>query len=598
VAEPAPASIEEVAPESVSAPEIPPVAAQEALPATIAAEPVAEALPAQPGPTEPPAPVVEPVPTLTGTIGATVSARTPTGAVIQLRNRWINQSQIIGSHLPGFRENPAYPQELQPRDRSRPGLQDQVNNIANHLNPDEVADNPLVEHGGPVVDGRGIVEVGKGRDYAIKIARPDIRAAYHKYFVDNAARLGLDSTEVVADPLGEFVRERLTPVEDRVRFAEEMDSSRTARMGPLDQAKVDARRLPDALLAELKEGAEGKTAGEILNGQKEWLAQALQEVVPRSEWDSVIDQSGKIAPAAVQRIRNAIFQKAYDPQGPLTSLLVETTDSGIKNILTGLLNSASMVARADTRVRMGEVEGNLIGRDLATAAEKFATLRADPNVVLKKANAPANQPGYTSYTDYYQAQQEMFGGLTPRQVELMRGIEERAGSAPKIKAFVSLIAEPILRAPHKDQGILFMKVPDEILYQGGNRVLAEKARQHLGRSAGPEDTLFIMQDGTELGGRSGDAIHGVSANEIVNGVSRSDDIALRTLLMGGKFIRANGPSNYEFIDDPTLDQIKVMVRNSRSVDPQRTLILEAQDPRPDHLIEVFRISLKEWQSFT
>jgi hypothetical protein len=567
--------------EAKNAPEIPPAAAQEAIPGTIAGEPVVEAIPAQPGPAEPPAPVAEPVPTLTGAIGATASARMPNGLPVEFRYRWVNENDLVSSHDSTGRENPAYPQEIQPRGRDRAGLITQVTEISNKLNPDEVADNPLLEHGAPVVGPDRSVESGNGRFNGIKRATPERRQAYLQFFTDNAARFGLNPAEVAAEPRGILVRERISPVEDRVRYAEDLNGQRTARMGPLDQAKVDARRLPDAILAEMKEGGEGKTVDEVLLSQKPWLVEALREIVPRTEWDSVIDQSGNIAPAGVQRVKTAIFQKAYDPQGPLTSLLVETTDANIKNILNGLLNSAPMVARADTRVRMGEVDLSPIGRDLATAAEKFATLRADPNVVLKKAGAPADQPGYTTYTDYYEAQQEMFGGLTPRQIELMRGIEERAGSAKKVREYVSLIAEPILRAPHKDQVLLFMRPSPADVHAGYDYALQERAMAHLGVTTDPFDMAFITRDGFGLSQTKKvlPAEHGVFANEILNGVGRHSDVALSQLMQQTGMIRQAHPHEYSSETLPTSDQVRVMVRNTRSVDPNHDMILDANDPR-------------------
>lgn len=578
--EPSVEVVQPVEPEVPATPEIPPVAAQEAVSAPITTEPAAEVL-VQPGPTEPPAPPSEPTPVpLLGPVGVTAEARMPSGVPIEFQYRWVDENSLIASHDANFRENPVYPQEIQPRDRDRVGLRDQVNRIRTLLNPDEVAENPLLEHGAPVVGPDRAVESGNGRVLGIRRSTPERRQAYLQYIVNNATKFGLNPDEVAANPKGILVRERITPVPDRVRYAEDLNAARTARLGALDQTKVDARRLSDAILAEFKEGGEKQSADQILLGQKPWLAGALREIVPRAEWDTVIDQAGNIAPAGLQRIKAAIFQKAYDPQGPLTSLLVETTDPGIKNILTGLLNAAPAVTRAEGRIRQGEVDAQPIGQDLATAAEMFASLRNDPDIVLKKASAPAEQPGYATYSDYSEAQPDMFGGLTPRQTAFMREIEARAGSAKQIREFVQGLVEPILRAPHKDQGILFMRPLRSHLYEGFDETLADRAMAQLGTTDDPYDALFITRDGMQLAGASGHVPHERHATGILRkDTEQSSQRDLSDLMLRTGFIRVAGPHDYSFETLPTPDQIRTIVRNARRIDPQMGLILEANDPR-------------------
>ena len=50
--------------------------------------------------------------------------------------------------------NPAYPAELQPRDRSRTASQLQIQEMSRRLNPRLLADSPTAQNGAPIIRGR------------------------------------------------------------------------------------------------------------------------------------------------------------------------------------------------------------------------------------------------------------------------------------------------------------------------------------------------------------------------------------------------------------------------------------------------------------
>lgn len=84
--------------------------------------------------------------------------------------------------------NPAYPAELQPRDRSRTASQLQIQEMSRRLNPRLLADSPTAQNGAPIIRGDGAVIGGNARSQAIIAAYNSGRAAEYEQFVRERGR--------------------------------------------------------------------------------------------------------------------------------------------------------------------------------------------------------------------------------------------------------------------------------------------------------------------------------------------------------------------------------------------------------------------------
>ncbi|MCH8830067.1 MAG: hypothetical protein IID45_10875, partial [Planctomycetes bacterium] len=95
----------------------------------------------------------------------------------------IDAGSLVASNDPeSFAINPAYPKELQPRDRSRAANRVQVQNMAANLSPDAlITDFRSLDRGAPIVGDDNVVESGNGRTMAMLRAAEDHPERYADY---------------------------------------------------------------------------------------------------------------------------------------------------------------------------------------------------------------------------------------------------------------------------------------------------------------------------------------------------------------------------------------------------------------------------------
>jgi predicted ABC-type ATPase len=95
-------------------------------------------------------------------------AHTTSGTRLQVRYRVVDAGDLVASHNLDLSENPAFPRDLQPRERGRAAGGEQVQKIAAELNPELLAHSPLASEGAPIVGPDLVVESGNGRISAIE----------------------------------------------------------------------------------------------------------------------------------------------------------------------------------------------------------------------------------------------------------------------------------------------------------------------------------------------------------------------------------------------------------------------------------------------
>ncbi|WP_249661707.1 hypothetical protein, partial [Lysinibacillus fusiformis] len=95
-------------------------------------------------------------------------AYTEAGTEIRFRYEVIDANTLIATHDTALRNNPDYPAELQPRDRSRQASKQQVTTMAQRLNPKLVVESAKASDGAPIVSEDYTVESGNGRAIAMQ----------------------------------------------------------------------------------------------------------------------------------------------------------------------------------------------------------------------------------------------------------------------------------------------------------------------------------------------------------------------------------------------------------------------------------------------
>lgn len=150
----------------------------------------------------------------------------------------VDAPDLIVSNLGDGSINPAYPQELQPRDRTSLSSKMQVLNIANDIRPEQLADHAFSGKGSPIIGPDNVVESGNGRALGILRAYGSGNADnYRQYIIDNAEKYGLDAAEVDQMRQPVLVRVRLDDI-DRVKFA--IDSNKDVKSAVPDKAMMEA----------------------------------------------------------------------------------------------------------------------------------------------------------------------------------------------------------------------------------------------------------------------------------------------------------------------------------------------------------------------
>jgi len=365
-------------------------------------------------------------------------------------------SDLVTSNTDTGEANSAYPAELQPRDRTRAASQDQVAGMVRNLNPARLGESADAQNGAPIVGPDNVVESGNARTMAIRQAmasNPESAARYTQYVRDNAARFGLNPDDVTDNSV--LVRVRDTDL-DRVAFARAANESTTATYSPSENARSDAERLTPRMMEQFAPS----DAGRLDNTENHAFALAfLNEIIPESERGAYMQDDGSISQQGYDRIRNAVFQRAYGSTA-LTQVLTEDTDGGSRNVMNALLKAAPRMMALQDAVSQGEVYDTGLPQKIAEAAQRYMELK----------NAGMN-------VETYLGQTVMPGFQTEDEAtkSFMRLFEEYRRSGKKLAEALSSIAD-VVEEVGDPRAISFLgdvEVPSlpELIRQGVERML-------------------------------------------------------------------------------------------------------------------------------
>lgn len=306
------------------------------------------------------------------------------GNSIGVRYELAEASDLITSHNDDLSTNPAFPPELQPRDRSRALSQDQITGIAANLQPERLGFSPQAESGAPIVGPDGFVESGNGRVLALRRAFNEGGVSSENY--RNFLRSQNFDIEGMQNPV--LIARRVTDLEDaaRVGFVTAANRSTAMKLGAAEQALSDARLLDGPLLDTL-EGSDIKAAG------NQPFARGFMSKLPRSEQGSLVDKDGFLSQDGERRITAALMGRAYG-EPVLLGRALEDTDNNVKSIAGALADSSAPWAKMRDAVARGEIPAGMdITDDLLNAVRLVMKARDEGRTVKDLVN-----------------QAEMFGG--------------------------------------------------------------------------------------------------------------------------------------------------------------------------------------------
>lgn len=300
--------------------------------------------------------------------------------------------------------------ENQFRDRDRASSQAQINNIARNLDPRKLAASPTMDIGAPLLalDGKTII-AGNGRSMAIQQAYQEGGAdGYRQFLQDNSAHFGIDPAQLNEMENPVLVRRLTSPV-DIAQVAINSNEQGGMRMSDLEQAKVDARRLPSM------DNFVANDDGDINSVDNQYFISQFVKNQPENVRNELLDSRGNLSQTGVQRMRNAMLYEAYGDSQTL-SRLIENTDQGAKNVLNALTSIAPKVAQIQQGINSGKLSSDVnISEDVIQAVEKYNQLNAQG---FKIAD--------------YLAQNDFVGDLSPEAREILTIFDENRRSGKRI----------------------------------------------------------------------------------------------------------------------------------------------------------------------
>lgn len=364
--------------------------------------------------------------------GSEAAAVTERGSQIQTKFVAVEADSLITSHDNALKPNPKFPADLQPRDRSRAASETQITKIENGINPELLAGSPKAADGAPIIGTDKVVESGNARTIALRRAYDSGKAEiYRDWLIDNADRFGLDPAQVgkLKNPV--LARVGVSKY-DRAEFARQANESAVAHMSVTETAKSDAARIHD--LAGLSTNDDGTINVASSNA---FIRSFMESAVSPSEHGAMITADGKLSQQGLQRIRNAVFAKAYgDPE--IVAMMAESTDANVKNILSGLLRAAPAVAKLRDLIEAGARYPMDISTDLIQAVRLFSQLRSDGMTVKQML-----------------AQHGLFdSGPSPEVKNILVGLEENAKAPKRIAEMIGRYVDAVDRlGDPRQQGI-------------------------------------------------------------------------------------------------------------------------------------------------
>lgn len=361
--------------------------------------------------------------------------KTAKGTQLDTNLAVIEAGDLIASHDHLGKANELYPQELQPRDRSRQSSQQQIHNIAKELDPDSLGRSNRADSGAPIIGPDLVVESGNGRTIAIKLAYAQHKADdYRDWIVENADYFGVNPKTVAKMKEPVLVRVRKTEV-NRAQFAVEANQDDKLSYSATERAKSDAKRITGPLLDLFNPDDQGNF---ISAGNMKFI-QGFLTNLGEHEAAQYLTTDGKPTQALVTRIKCAVFSKAYNDDR-LLEMVADQTKPDLQNLLNALMIAAPKFIEA--QAVNGAVKGHIedVSSGIIDGIEKSIDQRI-VDAILDAANviekAKFNNQAVGDYVD----QLGLFGDLPEGVAELAVFIATNSRSAKKLSMAFKAMAE-------------------------------------------------------------------------------------------------------------------------------------------------------------
>lgn len=285
------------------------------------------------------------------------TVRTDDGKELKVSYRIVPAETLIASNTADFGKNENYPEKLQPRDRDRVSMKEQVDDMARNLRPEDLAESRSVNQGAPLVNQDNVVENGNGRTMAITRAYTtdgdaykESSQKYKQYLVEHAEEYGYTREEVEAMQNPVLIRQRDVS-SDSLQDSIIHSTEGGMKMSASQQAKVDAEKISLKTLSLYDYDGSGDLTK---RSNDDFVVSALNEIVDKSERDVVFNKDGTPSKAGIERVKSALAAYAYGDNA-LLERISESTDTEDQNIVKAFSAAAPQVAAIKAKLNKGNV---------------------------------------------------------------------------------------------------------------------------------------------------------------------------------------------------------------------------------------------------
>lgn len=411
-----------------------------------------------------------------GIKGTETTVVTDNGKEIRVRYRVVPASRVITSHdAETMTPNKAYPHELQPRDRQRVSMQEQVTTMANELRPADLGAGRNLNQGAPIIRKDGVVLNGNGRAMAIQKATAaggDKATAYRKYIFEHSKEFGISRSNLSQMRKYMLVREVVDDIDADTMQDIIGSTAGGSLMGASEQAKADAKKIKPRDLERYVDNEQGDLT---TAANRDFVAGVLYRIVGKNERNAYTDEHGNVNADGIQRVKRALFSLAYNDNG-LIDKMAESTDDNIRNVSRGLMSAAPAFARVNLAVKDGQAYEYDAAKTISDAVKHLDALRREGKPVKDYLN---EQSMFSEYQD------------TDEVREVLRFLDENKRSGKKIGIFLNDMARSILEQGSPNQTSLM---------DGGRATLGEiiKAAERVARDGTTAASLFGNEEGSHV----------------------------------------------------------------------------------------------------
>lgn len=437
----------------------------------------------------------------------------------------VDAAELKTSHNDDFGINPEFPQQFQPRDRTRAISQDQVQSIYSNLQPERLGPSPQAESGAPIVGGDGLVESGNARVMALRKAYQEggVQSENYRNFLKSQ---GYEIDSMAAPVL---IGRRITDMDDigRVRFVNAANRSTAMRLGASEQAMADARLFDTKVLDALADG-------EVTPLKNQNFTRGFLSRLPRSEQGNLVDGNGVLSVDGERRITAAMMARAYG-DADLLSRALEEPDGNIKTIAGAMADVSGKWAKMRDAVANGQLPRGMDITDSLLEAVRLVMRSRDEKVAMADLLKQAEMFDGPSEISKLIARSLFSDGSLKRgasRQKVSRFIDDYLTEAMKNDAGDRLFGEPLGAADVLK--IAVERTGRDDLFNAADNALTPERIDEIAESPETQDAVIMEVERIRASGGADqlidleDGLGPRSLDEIMN--EADDDIAAATEL--------------------------------------------------------------------